>query len=77
AKEVFTAEEDVSIAKPVFTAGAAVTTDSVAISITSPIRVSTADDITMVETLLYIRRSASKDKAMRLQAELEEEERQR
>ncbi|GJZ82837.1 hypothetical protein Tco_0648010 [Tanacetum coccineum] len=105
AKEVFTAEEDVSTAKPVFTVGAAVTTDSVVVSTTSPVRVSTADDITMVEKLVYIRRSASKDKgkgkmdesepvhtktklqqkqerlgyeaATRLQAELEEEERQR
>ncbi|GJX63995.1 hypothetical protein Tco_0298338 [Tanacetum coccineum] len=56
------------------------TTASVAaISTASPTRrVSTADDITMAETLVYIRKSAAKDKAaVRLQAELEEEKRQR
>ncbi|GKF72276.1 hypothetical protein Tco_0208390, partial [Tanacetum coccineum] len=40
-------------------------TTSVAVSTTSPTRntgVSTADDITMAETLVYIRRSAAKDK---------------
>ncbi|GJZ11289.1 ribonuclease H-like domain-containing protein [Tanacetum coccineum] len=71
---------DVSTAEPVSTAGAAVTTASVAVvSTASPTRrVSTADDITMAEILMYIRKSASKDKAVvRLQAELEEEERQR
>ncbi|GKA60875.1 hypothetical protein Tco_0760282 [Tanacetum coccineum] len=74
---------DFDAAKEVSTAGAAVTTASVAVSIASPTRntrVSTADDITMAETLVYIRRSATKDigKApMRLQVELEEEERQR
>ncbi|GJS91681.1 hypothetical protein Tco_0774317 [Tanacetum coccineum] len=78
AKEVSTSEKDVSTAKPVSTAGASVTTDSVSISIVSPTRrVSTAYDITMAETLVYIRRSATKDKAMRLQAKLEEEKRQR
>ncbi|GJU28223.1 hypothetical protein Tco_1166844 [Tanacetum coccineum] len=107
AKDVSTAEKDVSTAKPVSTAGAAVTTASVAaVSTASPTRrVSTADDITMAETLVYIRKSAAKDKgkgkmdesepvqtktklqqeqerlgyeaAVRLQAELEEEERQR
>ncbi|GJT20252.1 hypothetical protein Tco_0890189 [Tanacetum coccineum] len=59
-----------------------VTTTSVAISTISPTRntrVSTADDITMVETMVYIRKSAvkDKDKAVRLQVELEEEERPR
>ncbi|GKC70741.1 hypothetical protein Tco_1116624 [Tanacetum coccineum] len=77
AKEVSTAEEEVSTAKPVSTVGAAVTTDSVVVSTVSPARVSTTNDITMAEILVYIRRSASKDKAMRLQAELEEEERHR
>ncbi|GJZ39082.1 hypothetical protein Tco_0585645 [Tanacetum coccineum] len=93
---------DVSTDEPVFIVGASVTTTSV--STASPIRVSTADDITLVKTLVYIRRSAAKDKckgkmaepepvqtkiklqqeqerlgyeaAVRLQAELEEEERQ-
>ncbi|GKE05366.1 hypothetical protein Tco_1397384, partial [Tanacetum coccineum] len=106
-KDVSTAEKDVSTAKPVTSAGAVDTTASVtAISTASPTRrVSTADDITMAETLVYIRKSASKDKGkgkmdeyepvqtktnlqqeqkrlgyeavVRLQAELEEEERQR
>ncbi|GJU18495.1 hypothetical protein Tco_1146461 [Tanacetum coccineum] len=108
AKEVSTAEKDVSTAEQVSTTGVAVTTASVAVSTTSPtrnIRVSTADDITMAETLVYIKKSATKDKdkgkmdesktvktktklqqeqerldfeaAMRLQAELDEKERQR
>ncbi|GKD46978.1 hypothetical protein Tco_1271623 [Tanacetum coccineum] len=87
AKEVSIAEKDISTAEPVSTAGAAVTTvgaivttASVAVSTVSPTRntgVSTADDITMAETMVYIRNSAIKDKVVRLQAELEEEERQR
>ncbi|GJY39455.1 hypothetical protein Tco_0425819 [Tanacetum coccineum] len=108
AQEVSTAEKDVSTTVPISTAGAIVTTDSVVVSTASPIRntkVSTTDDINMAETLMYIRKSASKDKgkgkmdkfepvqsktklqqeqerlgykaAVRLQAKLEEEERQR
>nr|GEY43103.1 hypothetical protein [Tanacetum cinerariifolium]GEZ39321.1 hypothetical protein [Tanacetum cinerariifolium] len=76
----FDAAKEVSTAKQVSTAGAAVTTASVDISPASPTRrVSTADDITMAETLVYIKRSASKtkDKAVRLQEEFDEEERQR
>ncbi|GJY74605.1 hypothetical protein Tco_0479036 [Tanacetum coccineum] len=80
-KEVSTAKKDVSTTEPVSIAGAAVTTASVAVSTVSPIRntrVSTADDITMAETLVYIRKSVVKDKAaVRLQAKLEEEKRQR
>ncbi|GJT72435.1 hypothetical protein Tco_1031721 [Tanacetum coccineum] len=55
---------DVSTSKPVSTAGVAVTTASVAVvSTASPTRrVSTANDITMAETLVYIRKSAAKDK---------------
>ncbi|GJZ99628.1 hypothetical protein Tco_0672179 [Tanacetum coccineum] len=56
---------DFDAAKEVSTAGATVTTTSVAVSTAIPTRntrVSTADDITMAETLVYIRRSASKDK---------------
>ncbi|GJS43759.1 hypothetical protein Tco_0568802 [Tanacetum coccineum] len=70
--EVYT-PEDVSIA------GAAVTTASVTISTASPLRVYTADDISTAETLVYIKRSASKDKgkAVRLQEQLDEKERQR
>ncbi|GJZ19549.1 ribonuclease H-like domain-containing protein [Tanacetum coccineum] len=58
AKEVSTAEKDVSTAEQVSTVGEAVTTTSVAVSTASPTRntrVSTADDITMAETLVYIR----------------------
>ncbi|GJZ15703.1 hypothetical protein Tco_0551380 [Tanacetum coccineum] len=108
AKEVSTTEKDVSSAEPVSTTGVTITTTSVAVSTVSPtrnIRVPTADDITMVETMVYIRKSAVKDKvkgkmdesktvqtktklqqeqerlgfeaAVRLQVELEEEERQR
>nr|GFC52894.1 hypothetical protein [Tanacetum cinerariifolium] len=57
AEEVSTAEKEVSTAEPVFTVGACVD-----VSPASSIRrVSTVDDITMAETLLYIRRSAAKD----------------
>ncbi|GKF54983.1 hypothetical protein Tco_0165323, partial [Tanacetum coccineum] len=56
---------DFDAAKEVSTTGAAVTTASVAVSTVSPIRntgVSTADDITTAKTLVYIRKSAAKDK---------------
>nr|GEV76684.1 hypothetical protein [Tanacetum cinerariifolium] len=46
----------------VYTASVAVTTSSITISTASPIRVSTVDDITMAETLVYIRKSTAKDK---------------
>ncbi|GKE96391.1 hypothetical protein Tco_1581246, partial [Tanacetum coccineum] len=46
----------------VSTADAAVTTTSASISIVSPPRVSTTEDISGAETLVYIRRSASKEK---------------
>nr|GEX85738.1 hypothetical protein [Tanacetum cinerariifolium] len=66
AKEVSTAEKEVSTVEPVSTASAAVTTTSVDVSPASPTRrVSTADDITMAETFVYIRRSAAKDKEER------------
>ncbi|GKE74210.1 hypothetical protein Tco_1536251 [Tanacetum coccineum] len=105
AKEVFTADLDVSTAEPVSTAGVVVTIASVVVSTASPTKVSTIEDITMAETLVYIRRTASKDKgkckmdeskpvqtktklqqkqerlgyeaAVRLQAEIKEEEKQR
>ncbi|GJT89586.1 hypothetical protein Tco_1078431 [Tanacetum coccineum] len=91
AKDVSTAKPvstaGAAVTKPVSTAGAAVTTASIAavstasiatVSTASPTkRVSTADDITIAETLVYTRKSASKDKAaVRLQAKLEEKERQ-
>ncbi|GJY81694.1 hypothetical protein Tco_0494445 [Tanacetum coccineum] len=66
AKEVSTAKKDVSTAELVSTAGAAVTTASVAVSTISSTRntgVSTADDTTMAETLVYIRKSTAKDKS--------------
>ncbi|GJR76002.1 hypothetical protein Tco_0088367 [Tanacetum coccineum] len=56
---------DFDATKEVSTASAAVTTASVAVSTISPTRntrVSTAYDITMAETLVYIRKSAVKDK---------------
>nr|GEU78801.1 putative ribonuclease H-like domain-containing protein [Tanacetum cinerariifolium] len=57
-------KKEVSIVDPVSTAGATVTTDSVDVSPANPTRrVSTTDDITMAETLVYIRRSEAKDKA--------------
>nr|GEV14876.1 uncharacterized mitochondrial protein AtMg00810-like [Tanacetum cinerariifolium] len=72
AKEVSTAEKEVSTAEPVSTAGAAVTTASVDVSPANPIRrVSTADDITMAETLVYIRRSTAKDKGKGIMTESE------
>ncbi|GJZ02759.1 hypothetical protein Tco_0520720 [Tanacetum coccineum] len=66
AKEVSTVEKDVSTVEPVSTAGASVTTASVVVSTASPTRntrVSTANDFTMAKTLVYIRKSAAKDKA--------------
>ncbi|GJX37878.1 hypothetical protein Tco_0251181 [Tanacetum coccineum] len=73
-KEVSTVEKDVSTAEPVSTAGATVTTVSVAVSTVSPTRntgVSTANDITMAETMVYIRKSAVKDKGKGKMAESE------
>ncbi|GJU04139.1 hypothetical protein Tco_1114477 [Tanacetum coccineum] len=54
---------DAAHASDVSTAGAAVTTDGASISTDSPPRVSTTKDISIAETLMYIRRSAAKDKA--------------
>ncbi|GKG45822.1 hypothetical protein Tco_0498268, partial [Tanacetum coccineum] len=53
--EVYTTED-------VSTAGATVTTAGASISIASPLRVSTAEDISTAKTLVYIRRSEAKDK---------------
>ncbi|GKA86563.1 hypothetical protein Tco_0808274, partial [Tanacetum coccineum] len=58
-------EFDFDAAKEVSTAGTTITTASVAMStanLTRNIRVSTADDITMAKTLVYIRKSSIKDK---------------
>ncbi|GKA31470.1 hypothetical protein Tco_0717775 [Tanacetum coccineum] len=55
-------ETEVYTAKDVSTVGAAVTTDGASISTANPPRVSTAEDISTAETLVYIRRSAAKDK---------------
>ncbi|GJR76218.1 hypothetical protein Tco_0088583 [Tanacetum coccineum] len=60
---VTTAELEISTANiAVSIADAAVTTASASISTVSPPRVSTAEDISGAETLVYIRRSASKAK---------------
>ncbi|GJT86211.1 putative ribonuclease H-like domain-containing protein [Tanacetum coccineum] len=53
---------DVSTAEGFTTASIPVTTASASISTVSPLRVSTAKDISGAETLVYIRRSASKAK---------------
>ncbi|GJX93082.1 hypothetical protein Tco_0347668 [Tanacetum coccineum] len=58
----------------VSTAGAAVTTASASISTVSPPRVSTAEDISGAETLVYIRMSASKDKGKAIMTEPEPEQ---
>nr|GEV04243.1 hypothetical protein [Tanacetum cinerariifolium] len=72
AKEFSTTKKEVSTAEPVSTVGAAVTTASVDVSPISPTRrVSTSYAITMAETLVYIRRSAAKDKGKRIMSESE------
>nr|GFC24990.1 hypothetical protein [Tanacetum cinerariifolium] len=53
---------EVDTVKPVYTASASVTTASIIASTGSPTRVSTADDNTMAVILVYIRKSATKDK---------------
>ncbi|GKB00529.1 hypothetical protein Tco_0828522 [Tanacetum coccineum] len=53
---------DVSTAKGFTTASVPITTASASISTVSPPRVSTAEDISSAETLVYIRRSAEKRK---------------
>ncbi|GKE24589.1 hypothetical protein Tco_1436101 [Tanacetum coccineum] len=63
--------EDVSIADAV------VTTAGASISTASPLRISTAKNISTTETLVYIRRSATKDKVVRLQEQLNKEARKR
>nr|GEU61304.1 putative ribonuclease H-like domain-containing protein [Tanacetum cinerariifolium] len=66
------AEIQGSIAKPVSTVVAVVTTTSIDVSPASPTRrVSTADDITMAKTLVYIRTSAAKDKGKSIMTESE------
>nr|GEU51076.1 hypothetical protein [Tanacetum cinerariifolium] len=71
-----TDEKYVSTAEPISIGGAVVTTDSVVVSTASPTRntrVSTVDDITMAETLVYIRKSAAKDKDIQARVEADEE----
>ncbi|GKF32074.1 hypothetical protein Tco_0101872, partial [Tanacetum coccineum] len=70
--EVYTAD-DVSTARPVSTAGAPVTTASVTISTISPPRVSIVEDIITAKTLVYIRRSAYKDKGKGIMTKSEPE----
>nr|GEW03160.1 hypothetical protein [Tanacetum cinerariifolium] len=75
-----TAEKYISTAEPVSTGGAAVTTDSVVVSTSSPTRnniVSTTDDITMAKTLVYIRKSAAKDKSKEEELDKESSKRQK
>ncbi|GJY88821.1 putative ribonuclease H-like domain-containing protein [Tanacetum coccineum] len=57
--------------KEVIIAEAALNTASASISTVSPLRVSTGEDISGVETLVYIRRSASKDKGKAIMQESE------
>ncbi|GJY23102.1 hypothetical protein Tco_0396760 [Tanacetum coccineum] len=64
-------ETKVYTAKDVSTTSAAVTTAGASISTASPPRVSTAEDISTVETLVYIRRSAAKDKDLIEDKEIE------
>ncbi|GJR76702.1 putative ribonuclease H-like domain-containing protein [Tanacetum coccineum] len=58
-------------------ADAVVTTAGASISTASPLRISTAKNISTTETLVYIRRSATKDKVVRLQEQLNKEARKR
>ncbi|GJR88575.1 hypothetical protein Tco_0212586 [Tanacetum coccineum] len=67
-------ETEVYTAEDVSTAGAAVTTAGASISTASPPRVSTAEDISTAETLVYIRRSAAKDKGKAKMDESEPEQ---
>nr|GEU55001.1 hypothetical protein [Tanacetum cinerariifolium] len=61
-----------STAEPVSTVGAAVTTASIDVRLASPTRrVSTTNDITIAETLVYIRRNAAKDKGKGIMTEFE------
>ncbi|GJS68531.1 hypothetical protein Tco_0683096 [Tanacetum coccineum] len=74
-KKIAEIDQDPGISLVQHTAGVAVTTASVVVSTVSPTRntiVSTADDITMAKIMVYIKKSAVKDKA-----ELKEERRQR
>nr|GEU94375.1 hypothetical protein [Tanacetum cinerariifolium] len=64
---------EVDTAEPVYTASVAVTTASIIVRTASPTRISTADDITMAETLVYIRKSAAKDKDIRARIKAVEE----
>ncbi|GKD04738.1 hypothetical protein Tco_1179712 [Tanacetum coccineum] len=67
-------ETEFYTAKDVSTAGAAVTTIGASISTAGPPRVSTAEDISTAETLVYIRRSTAKDKGKAKMDESEPEQ---
>ncbi|GKE43507.1 hypothetical protein Tco_1470791, partial [Tanacetum coccineum] len=67
-------ETGVYTAKDVSTAAAAVTTAGVSISTASPQRVSTVEDISTIEILVYIRRSVAKDKGKAKMDESEPEQ---
>ncbi|GKC05375.1 hypothetical protein Tco_0996985 [Tanacetum coccineum] len=82
AKDVSTAEKDVSTAKPVSTAGAAVTTASVAVSTAKDKGKAKMDESESetAQTKTKLQQEQERlgyEAAVRLQAELEEEERQR
>ncbi|GKF48006.1 hypothetical protein Tco_0141257, partial [Tanacetum coccineum] len=71
-RKIVEIDQDPGISMFDFDAAKEVTTASVAISIVSPTRntrVSTADDITMVEIMVYIKKSAVKDKGKGKMAE--------
>ncbi|GJX65762.1 retrovirus-related pol polyprotein from transposon TNT 1-94 [Tanacetum coccineum] len=73
---------DISTAKGFTTASVPITTASASISTVSPLRVSTAEDISGAETLVYIRRSVEKRKdkgkaIMKEDESINEKERQR
>ncbi|GKB09865.1 hypothetical protein Tco_0843788 [Tanacetum coccineum] len=80
AKDVSTAEKDVSTAKPVSTAGATVTTASVVVSTAKDKGKAKMDESEPVQTKTKLQQEQERlgyEAAVRLQAELEEEERQR
>ncbi|GKC58388.1 hypothetical protein Tco_1085986 [Tanacetum coccineum] len=69
AKDVTTTEKEVSTAARVSTAGAEFTTTSVVVSTASPTRFA---DVSAAKTLVYIRRSAEKDKGKSIMKESEQ-----
>ncbi|GJZ17258.1 hypothetical protein Tco_0553381 [Tanacetum coccineum] len=66
-------DPDFDAAKKVSTAGA-ISIASIVVSTASPTRVYTANDITLAETLVYIRKSVAKDKELAQRLQVEERE---